>query len=148
MLAHLKIIWQLHAVHQIVSRFFGSRYIGNDFFLGPNLVSFNLAFTIHSCRSCYATLHRVQRSRNDNSGQRMSIELSFLAKSQKLTFVQKQKFLSVCQKRFNKLKNINKQANKMTFITHGFRASVVSDTREGTRLRITFALYVKKIFIS
>jgi hypothetical protein len=36
----------------------------------------------------------------------------------------------------------------MTFITHGFRVSVVSDTREGTILRITFALYVKKIFIS
>jgi hypothetical protein len=38
MLAHLKIIWQFHAhpVHQKVSRFFG-----DDFFLGPNLVSFN-----------------------------------------------------------------------------------------------------------
>jgi hypothetical protein len=35
MLAHLKIIWQFHAhpVHQKVSR-----YIGDDFFLGPNLV--------------------------------------------------------------------------------------------------------------
>ena len=41
MLAHLKIMWQLHAVHQKVSRFFGPRYIGDDFFLGPNLVSFN-----------------------------------------------------------------------------------------------------------
>jgi hypothetical protein len=43
MLAHLKIIWQFHAhpVHQKVSRFFGPRYIGDDFFLGPNLVSFN-----------------------------------------------------------------------------------------------------------
>ena len=41
MLAHLKIIWQFHAhpVHQ--KRFFGLRYIGDDFFLGPNLVSFN-----------------------------------------------------------------------------------------------------------
>jgi hypothetical protein len=38
MLAHLKIIWQFH---QKVSRFFGPRYIGDDFFLGPNLVSFN-----------------------------------------------------------------------------------------------------------
>ena len=37
MLAHLKIIWQFH---QKVSRFFGPRYIGDDFFLGPNLVSF------------------------------------------------------------------------------------------------------------
>ena len=38
MLAHLKIIWQFHArpVHQKV-------YIGDDFFLGPNLVSFNRA---------------------------------------------------------------------------------------------------------
>jgi fibronectin type 3 domain-containing protein len=40
MLANLKIIWQFHAhpvaVHQKVSR-----YIGDDFFLGPNLVSFN-----------------------------------------------------------------------------------------------------------
>ena len=40
MLAHLKIIWQFHAhpAHQQVSR-----YIGDDFFLGPNLVSFNRA---------------------------------------------------------------------------------------------------------
>ena len=45
MLAHLKIIWQFHAhpVHQKVSRFFGPRYIEDDFFLGPNLVSFNRA---------------------------------------------------------------------------------------------------------
>jgi hypothetical protein len=45
MLAHLKIIWQFHAypVHQKVSRFFGPRYIGDNFFLGPNLVSFNRA---------------------------------------------------------------------------------------------------------
>jgi hypothetical protein len=36
----------------------------------------------------------------------------------------------------------------MTFITHGFRVSVVSDVRERVRdFRITFALYVKKIFI-
>jgi hypothetical protein len=43
MLANLKIIWQFHAhpVHQKVSRFFGTRYIGDDFFLGLNLVSFN-----------------------------------------------------------------------------------------------------------
>ena len=45
MLANLKIIWQFHAhtVHQKVSRFFGPRYIGDDFILGPNLVSFNRA---------------------------------------------------------------------------------------------------------
>jgi len=37
----------------------------------------------------------------------------------------------------------------MTFITHGFRVSVASDVRERVRERgITFALYVKKIFIS
>jgi hypothetical protein len=38
MLANLKITWQFHAhpVHQKVSRFFGPRYIGDDFFLGPN----------------------------------------------------------------------------------------------------------------
>jgi hypothetical protein len=43
MLANLKIFWQFHAhpVHQKVSRFFGPIYIGDDFFLGPNLVSFN-----------------------------------------------------------------------------------------------------------
>ena len=43
MLAHLKIIWQFHAhpVHQKVSRFFGPRYNGDEYFLGPNLVSFN-----------------------------------------------------------------------------------------------------------
>jgi hypothetical protein len=40
MLAHLKIIWQFHAhpVHQKVSR-----YIGDDLFVGQNLVSFNRA---------------------------------------------------------------------------------------------------------
>ena len=40
---NLKIIWQFHVhpVHQKVSRFFGPRYIGDDVFLGPNLVSFN-----------------------------------------------------------------------------------------------------------
>jgi len=37
----------------------------------------------------------------------------------------------------------------MTFITHGFRVSVVSDLREMVRdIRITFTLYAKKIFIS
>jgi hypothetical protein len=37
----------------------------------------------------------------------------------------------------------------MTFITHGFRVSVVSDVRERVRdFRITFALYVKKILIA
>jgi hypothetical protein len=36
----LKIIWQFH---QKVSKFFGPRYIGDDYFLGPNLVSFNRA---------------------------------------------------------------------------------------------------------
>jgi hypothetical protein len=46
MLAHLKIIWQFHAhpMHQKVSRFSGPRFIGDDFLLGPNLVSL-------SCRS-------------------------------------------------------------------------------------------------
>ena len=57
MLAHLKIIWQFH---QKVSRFFGPRYIGDDLFLGPNLVSFNRAVV-------------------------PLLELSFLTKSQKLT---------------------------------------------------------------
>ena len=62
MLAHLKIIWQFHAhpVHQKVSRFFGPRYIGDDLFLRQNLVSFNPAVV-------------------------PLLELSFLAKSQKLT---------------------------------------------------------------
>ena len=43
MISNLKIIWQFHAhpVHQKVLRFFGPRYIGDNFFLGPNLVSFN-----------------------------------------------------------------------------------------------------------
>jgi len=37
----------------------------------------------------------------------------------------------------------------MTFITHGFRVSVASDVRERVQdFMITFALYVKKIFIS
>jgi hypothetical protein len=45
MLTNLKMIWQFHVhpVHQKVSRFFGPRYIGDDFFLGPNLVSFKRA---------------------------------------------------------------------------------------------------------
>jgi hypothetical protein len=45
MLAHLKIIWQFHAhpVHPKVSRVFVPRYIGDDFILGLNLVSFNRA---------------------------------------------------------------------------------------------------------
>ena len=62
MLAHLKIIWQFHAhpVYEKVSRFFGPRYIGDDFLLGPNLVSFNRAVV-------------------------PLLELSFLTKSQKLT---------------------------------------------------------------
>jgi hypothetical protein len=38
---------------------------------------------------------------------------------------------------------------RMTFITHGFRVSVVYDVRERVRdFMITFALYVKKIFIN
>jgi hypothetical protein len=47
-------------VHQKVSRFFGPSYIGDNFFLGPNLVSFNRAVV-------------------------PLFELSFLTKSQKLT---------------------------------------------------------------
>jgi hypothetical protein len=62
MLAHLKIIWQFyaHPVHQKGSRYFGPRYIGDDLFLGPNLVSFNRAVV-------------------------PLLELSFLTKSQKLS---------------------------------------------------------------
>jgi hypothetical protein len=43
MLTNLKLVWQFHAhpVHQKASRLFGPRYIGDDFLLGPNLVSFN-----------------------------------------------------------------------------------------------------------
>ena len=123
MLANLKIIWQFHAhpEYQKVSRFFGPRYIGDDFFQG-----------------------RIQSH---------SIKLSFLVKSQKLTSAQKQKFLSVCQKRFNKLKNINIHVSKTSYqndfyYTRGPGFSGIGRTREGTRLRITFALYVKKIFVS
>jgi hypothetical protein len=83
MLAHLKIIWQFHdhPVHQKVSRFFGPRYIGDNFFLGPNLVSFNQAVVPY--------------------------EIS------KVNF-RVETFLSVCQKRFNKLKNINTFFMKIT----------------------------------
>jgi hypothetical protein len=47
MLAHLKIIWQFHAhpVHQNVSRFFGPRYIGDDFFTAES------SLIQSSCRS-------------------------------------------------------------------------------------------------
>ena len=48
------------AISQNVSRFFGPRYIGDDFFLVPNLVSFDRAVV-------------------------PLFELSFLTKSQKLT---------------------------------------------------------------
>jgi hypothetical protein len=45
MFAHLKIFWQFHAhpMNQKVSRIFGPRFIGDDVFLEPNLVSFNRA---------------------------------------------------------------------------------------------------------
>ena len=43
----LKIIWQFHAhpVHQKVSRFFGPRYIGDDFFMAES------SLIQSSCRS-------------------------------------------------------------------------------------------------
>ena len=49
MLANLKIIWEFHAhpVHQKMSRFFDPRYIGDDFLLGPNLISFNRAVVLY-----------------------------------------------------------------------------------------------------
>jgi hypothetical protein len=36
-------VFHAHPVHQKLSRFFGPRYMGTTFFLGPNLVSFNRA---------------------------------------------------------------------------------------------------------
>ena len=47
MLAHLEIIWQFHAhpVHQKVSRLFGPRYIGDNFFRAES------SFIQSSCRS-------------------------------------------------------------------------------------------------
>ena len=104
MLLHLKIIWQFHAhpVHQKVSR-----YIGDDFFLGPNLVSFNRAVVPY--------------------------EIS------KVNFRVETKILvSICQKRFNKLKNINisktSQQNDFYYTqVPGF--SGIRRTREGTRLQ-------------
>jgi len=62
-----------------------------------------------------------------------------------------QKFLSVCQKRFNKLKNINISRTSLQndfYYTRVPGFSSIGRTREGTRFRITFVLYVKKIFIS
>jgi hypothetical protein len=49
MLANLKIIWEFHAhpVHQKMSRFFDPRYIGDDFLLGPNLISVNRAVVLY-----------------------------------------------------------------------------------------------------
>ena len=67
-------------------------------------------------------------------GRLFLFELSFLAKSQKLTSEQKQKFLSVCQKRFNKLKNINISKTSFYYTrVPGF--SGIGRTREGTRLQ-------------
>jgi hypothetical protein len=62
-LAHLKIIWQFHAhpVHQKVSRFFGPRYIGDDFFLGPNLVSFNRAVVPYEISKVNEDLLNIKR---------------------------------------------------------------------------------------
>jgi hypothetical protein len=67
LLVHLKIIWQFHAhpVHQKVSRFFGPRYIGDDFFLGPNLVSFNLVW--YSWFFCWMSLKGVSTVSNPNN---------------------------------------------------------------------------------
>jgi len=67
MLAHLKIIWQFHAhpVHQKVSRFFGPRYIGDDFLLGPNLDSFNrvvVPYEISKVNFCVETKILVSMS--------------------------------------------------------------------------------------
>ena len=65
MLAHLKIIWQFH---QKVSRFFGQRYIGDDFFLGPNLVSFNRAVVQNQIKKFYLksvhfiSVHKLSRA--------------------------------------------------------------------------------------
>jgi hypothetical protein len=55
MLANLKIIWQFHAhpVHQKVSR-----YIGDEFCLGPILVSFNrtvIPYEISKVNFCVET---------------------------------------------------------------------------------------------
>ena len=49
MVENLKIIWQSHAhpVNQKVSRFFGPRYIGHDFLLGPNLVTCNRTVVLY-----------------------------------------------------------------------------------------------------
>jgi hypothetical protein len=68
MLAHLKIIWQFH---QKVSRFFGPRYIGDNFFLGPNLVSFNRAVVCF-----YAEVNFWDFVRNDNSNKGTTARLN------------------------------------------------------------------------
>ena len=83
MLAHLKIIWQFHAhpVHQKCRGFFGPRYIGDDFFMAES------SLVQSSCRSFIGVI--------------VPYEIS------KVNFRVETQFLSVCQKRFNKLKNIN-----------------------------------------
>ena len=113
MTVQLKIIWQFYAypVHQKLSRFFGPRYIGDDFFLGPNLVSFNRAVVL-------CEISKVNFRVDTNYCQYVRRYL-----------INKKISISV------------KQANKMIFITHRFRVSVVSDVRN---FRITFALYSKK----
>jgi hypothetical protein len=92
MLAHLKIIWQFHAhpVHQKVSRFFGPRYIGDNLFLGPNLVSFNLSRVLVTPQIFLFDIK--QKNPRDHEYQTTFnravvplLELSFLTKSQKLT---------------------------------------------------------------
>ena len=103
-----------------MSRFFGPRYIGDDFFLWSNLVSFNRTLVV-------------------------PYEIS------KVSFHAENVFLSVCQKRFNKLKNINISKTSYQndfYYTQGPGFSGIGRTRESTRLRITFAHYVKKIFVS
>ena len=135
MLAHLKIIWQFH---QKVSRFFGPRYIRDDFFQGR--IQSHSSLVLVTPRISNKKIRGVTSTRlvSFNRAVVPLFELSFLPKSQKLTSAQKQKFLSVCQKRFNKIKNINISKTSQQNDFHYTRVpgfSGIGRTRESTRLQ-------------
>ena len=106
-LPNLKIIWQFHAhpVHQNSVEIFWAEVYRERFFLGSNLVSFNRILVVP-----YEISKVNFHTEKKNSCQYVRRDLIYL-----------------------KIAISVEQANKITFITHGFRVSVVSDVRERVR---------------
>jgi hypothetical protein len=107
MLANLKIICQFHAhpVHhnKLGARFFGPRYTGDD------------SFRVES-----SLIQSNSRSLRDLKGYLPRRKKNIVSMSEEIWSNLK---IAICVK----------QANTMTFITIGFRVSVVSDVRERVR---------------